>query len=211
MGSLRTNRAARACSLPARSPSPAASSVTSPRASCSTRRHGRVGTFGASRSSSSSRLLQGQVEPGHLRGQLAGPQHRDQALGRPGTTTADAGSSGSPHPGPRPGSPPCRHRRRGGPRHLVGTLPNRALGAALFDSSWPRRSPGEWPRSANVTVFSGVVDGGGVLHNWGPEPAQATLPPRPSRMRSPAPSTRPATTARPSCLVGVGPVRGGHP
>ena len=60
----------------------------------------------------------------------------------------------------------------------VGTLPNRALGAALFDNILTAPVAGDWPRSANVTVFSGAIDAGLVffLHNWGPEPAQATLP-----------------------------------
>jgi len=60
----------------------------------------------------------------------------------------------------------------------VGTLPNRALGAALFNQILPAPVAGDWSRSPNVTVFSGAVEGGKAffLHNWGPEPAQATLP-----------------------------------
>jgi len=60
----------------------------------------------------------------------------------------------------------------------VGTLPNRALGAALFSQILPAPVSGDWSRSPKVTVFSGAIDGGKAffVHNWGPEPAQAILP-----------------------------------
>jgi len=60
----------------------------------------------------------------------------------------------------------------------IGTLPNRALGAALLDTILASPVAGDWQRSANVTVFSGDIETGTVffLHNWGPEPAKATLP-----------------------------------
>jgi beta-galactosidase len=69
-------------------------------------------------------------------------------------------------------------RAGGGRVTCVGTLPNRALGAALFDHILTAPVVGDWPRSVNVTVFSGAIDAGRVffLHNWGPEPAHATLP-----------------------------------
>ena len=60
----------------------------------------------------------------------------------------------------------------------VGTLPDRALGAALFARILPAPVGGDWPRSATVTVFSGATESGRAffLHNWGPEPAHAILP-----------------------------------
>ncbi len=60
----------------------------------------------------------------------------------------------------------------------LGTLPNRAFGAALLDHILPAPVAGDWTRSAKVTVFSGAAAGGKAffLHNWGPEPAQAILP-----------------------------------
>ncbi|HEY3337054.1 MAG TPA: beta-galactosidase [Propionicimonas sp.] len=60
----------------------------------------------------------------------------------------------------------------------VGTLPDRVLGAALFTAVLPAPVAGDWSRSPHVTVFSGTADGGRVffLHNWGPAPAEATLP-----------------------------------
>ena len=60
----------------------------------------------------------------------------------------------------------------------VGTLPNRALGAALMNQILPAPVAGDWSRSPNVTVLSGAVEGGKAyfLHNWGPERGQATLP-----------------------------------
>ena len=60
----------------------------------------------------------------------------------------------------------------------VGTLPNRALGAALFDRLLPAPVAGAWGQSPNVTVFSGATPEGKAyfVHNWGPEPGRATLP-----------------------------------
>ncbi|HSN11196.1 MAG TPA: beta-galactosidase trimerization domain-containing protein, partial [Propionibacteriaceae bacterium] len=60
----------------------------------------------------------------------------------------------------------------------VGTVPNRALGAAVFAQILAAPVAGTWSRSPSVTVLSGVGEGGRAyfVHNWSPETAHATLP-----------------------------------
>lgn len=60
----------------------------------------------------------------------------------------------------------------------VGTVPDRALGSALFHHLVPRPVAGQWPRDPSVTVLSGrtATERFHFLHNWAPDPARVTPP-----------------------------------